>query len=321
MRDGVGASRIAVSGGPWRSVADFLFARLPAGGDWHERLVHGLVLDREGRPLEADSPCRDGAVYWYWRHLPPEPRVPFEVDLLHHDEHLVVVDKPHFLPVTPGGRYLQETVLVRLKRMLGIDTLVPVHRLDLETAGVLMFTVQPGSRHAYQSLFRERQVHKVYEAVAPWRDGLALPATVRTRIEPGEGGRFMQMQTLPGEPNAETHVELIARLGDGGTGDGPRPLAHYRLTPLTGRKHQLRAHLCSLGIPIEGDRIYPVLWPAAPVDASPDYRAPLQLLARSVAFTDPLSGRPRAFSSRRDLALALRGATGTPVGAPPGMCA
>lgn len=302
MRDGVGASRIATNGGPWPSMADFLGARLPAGRDWRARMALGDVLDSAGRPVPPDAPFVSGAVLWYWRSLPPEPRVPFEVELLHQDEHLVVVDKPHFLPVTPGGRYLQETVLVRLKRRLGIETLVPVHRLDLETAGVLMFTVQPAVRQAYHALLRERRVRKVYEAVAPWRPDLDLPRTHRSRLEEPPGEDFMQMRTVAGEPNAETYIELIRRLG-------PSPaagteLAHYRLTPRTGRKHQLRAHLDALGLPIVGDRIYPRLWPAPAPGALPDYGNPLQLLARELAFDDPVTGGSRRFVSRLQLRLA-----------------
>jgi tRNA pseudouridine32 synthase / 23S rRNA pseudouridine746 synthase len=311
LRDGVNASRVGVGGGPWPSVLAFLQARLPAGDDWARRLADGEVLDTQGRPVAADAPCGPGQQFWYWRRPPPEPRVPFEIDLLHQDEHLVVVDKPHFLPVTPGGRHLHETVLVRLRRQLGLDTLAPMHRLDLETAGVLVFTVQPATRHAYQTLLKDRQVHKVYEAVAPWRADLALPLTCRNRLETPAGAGFMQMQVVVGQPNAETRIELIRRL------DGPGPsaseavslppggaLALYRLTPHTGRRHQLRAQLSALGLPIVGDRIYPRLWPEPPVGATPDYTQPLQLLARELRFTDPISGEPRRFTSRRHLELA-----------------
>jgi tRNA pseudouridine32 synthase/23S rRNA pseudouridine746 synthase len=301
MRDGVSASRVAVSAGPWHTLAAFLAQRLPAATDWPQRLARGEVLDAAGRPLPPDAPCVPGAVLWYWRAPPPEPRVPFEVEVLHQDAHLVVVDKPHFLPVTPGGRHLHETVLVRLKRQLGIATLSPLHRLDRETAGVLAFTVQPATRHAYQSLWRERRVHKVYEAVAPWRADLTLPLTCRNRLAE-RPGCFMQMEVVPGEPNAETRIELIARLPRT-PGQAPA-LAHYRLLPHTGRRHQLRVHLAALGLPIVGDRIYPTLLPEPAPGAAPDYAQPLQLLARELAFADPLSGAPRRFTSRRRLALA-----------------
>ena len=307
LRDGVSASRVAVSGGPWPSLLDFLRARMPAVADWPARLARGDVLDASGQHLHEAAPARNGAVVWYWRCPPPEPRVPFELELLHQDEHLVVVDKPHFLAVTPGGRHLQETVLVRLKRQLGIDTLAPMHRLDLDTAGVLLFTVQPATRNAYNALLRDRLAHKVYEAVACWRPELALPLTCRHRLAQPPEANFMQTQVVAGEPNAQTLVELIARLGPppASAPELALELAHYRLTPLTGRKHQLRAQLNALGLPIVGDRIYPVLWPEPAADAAPDYSQPLQLLAREFAFTDPLSGQPRRFVSRRQLQLAV----------------
>lgn len=291
-RDGVGPSCVATPAGPWRSAVEFLAERLPAvsAADWHARLMQGEVFDAQGQPLAPDAPFQPHTRLWYWRTLPPEPRIPFEAEVLFQDEFLIAVDKPHFLPMTPKGRYLQETLLVRLKRQSGIDTLVPMHRLDRETAGVVLFTVQPATRHAYQSLLRDRQVRKVYEAIAPWRADLPLPAVRRSRLE--ESAAFMQMHEVPGEPNAETRIELIARHGD---------LAHYRLTPLTGQKHQLRTHMNALGLPIVGDRIYPLLWPEPAPDAEPDYRQPLQLLAREIAFTDPVTGQPRRFESRRTL--------------------
>ena len=313
-RDGVGASRVAVGGGPWPCVLDFLVARFAAVDDWPLRLAQGDVLDASGRTLAADAVCVPGMLLWYWRRPPPEPRVPFEINVLHQDEHLVVVDKPHFLPVIPSGPYLQETVLVRLKRQLGISSLAPMHRLDRDTAGVLLFTVQPATRHAYQSLLRDRLVCKVYEAVAPWRADLVLPLRCCSRLEQRPGLAFMQMQVVPGEPNAETLIELIGRIElpaplPSADGPGPParpglpagPLAHYRLTPRTGRKHQLRAQLSALGLAIIGDRIYPRLWPEPAADSAPDYSQPLQLLAREMAFVDPLSGEPRRFTSRRRL--------------------
>ncbi len=298
MRDGVSPSRVGVGDGRFPTLRAFLEARFPRVDDWAGRLARGEVLDEQGRPAVGDRPCAPGMMLWYWRSLPPEPQVPFALEVLHQDEHLVVVDKPHFLPATPGGRHLQETALVRLKRQLGIATLAPMHRLDRETAGVMAFTVQPATRHAYQSLLRDRQVHKVYEAIAPWRADLALPLVAHHRLEEPPGADFMQMRVVEGaEPNAETLVELMARIGDGS-------LAHYRLTPRTGRKHQLRAQMNALGLPLAGDRIYPVLLP----DTAPgeeDYSRPLQLLAREFGFTDPLSGLERHFTSRRQLALAL----------------
>jgi tRNA pseudouridine32 synthase / 23S rRNA pseudouridine746 synthase len=294
LRDGVAASRVGVGDGRFPTLLAFLQARFPAVADWPARLARGDVLDAAGHALAAGAPCAAGSLLWYWRDPPPEPRVPFEIEVLHRDEHLVVVDKPHFLPVIPSGRHLRETVLVRLRRQLGIAALAPMHRLDRETAGVLVFTVRAQDRAAYHALLRERDVHKVYEAIAPWRGDLALPLVARHRLEKPDGAGFMQVQVMPGEPNAETLVELLERDGED---------ACYRLTPRTGRTHQLRVQMNALGIPIAGDRIYPTLWPEPAPGAPPDWSRPLQLLARAIAFTDPVTGEPRRFASRRQLAL------------------
>ena len=224
--------------------------------------------------------------------------MPFELEVLHQDAQLVVVDKPHFLAAIPGGRHLHETALVRLRRQLGIAMLVPMHRLDRETAGVLVFIVQPAQRDAYQALLRGRDVHKAYEAVAPWRSELASPQVLRHRIEKPAGARFMQVRIVPGEPNAETRLEMIERLDDG--------LAHYRLLPATGRTHQLRVQMDALGAPIANDRIYPRLMPEPPPGVAPDWTTPLQLLAREFAFDDPFTGERRVFKSRRTLESARR---------------
>ena len=322
LRDGVSASRVGVGGWPVRgpggpkgggnsaSLLDFLSARFPAVGDWAARLARGDVLDQTGRPMSADAPCVPGMLLWYWRSPPPEPRVPFEIEVLHQDEHLVVVDKPHFLSVTPGGRHLRETVLVRLRQQLGISTLAPMHRLDRDTAGVLVFIVQPSTRNAYHALLRERQVVKVYEAIAPWRAGLAWPLTCHSRLVQPTGTAFMQMQVVDGEPNAETRIELIEHITavdsshhfDGYFAPHAAPcLGRYRLMPITGRTHQLRVQMSALGLPILGDRIYPRLMPNPEPDAMPDYSQPLQLLARELSFTDPISGLRRRFTSRRQL--------------------
>jgi len=223
---------------------------------------------------------------YYYRALPDEPRIPFEAAVLFQDEHLVLADKPHFLPVTPSGRYLQETLLVRLKNQLGLDSLIPIHRIDRETAGLVLFSVQPAERDAYQGLFRRHEVTKHYEAIAPWRPELQFPLQRKTRIV--EGDPFFRQREMPGEANSETLIDVLEIRGE---------QARYGLSPVTGKKHQLRVHMNALGMPICNDRIYP------PLELTPedDYARPLQLLARSIAFTDPLTGQPRRFESRLDL--------------------
>lgn len=294
LREGVAASALACPPGPWPTVLDFLAERLPlvARDDWAARLQRGDVLDDTGAPLAPDAPYRAQRRLYYWRWLAAEPEVPGQARVLHLDEHLLVADKPHFLPVTPTGRYVQQTLLTRLRRETGLADLSPVHRLDRETAGLTLFSVQPATRDAYQRLFRDRDVEKVYEAIAPWRDELAarLPLSYDSRLEEHPVD-FMQMRTVAGEPNARTRIALIERLA--------ADRARYELRPHSGVKHQLRAQLCALGLPIEGDRIYPVL---QPVEDEVDFSRPLQLLAREIAFTDPISGQSRRFVTSLELA-------------------
>lgn len=289
-RDGVGASRVVLPPGPWRCVVDFISERFPAvsAADWRMRMQQGDIIDRDGQAVAPDAPYCAGTVLFYYRHLPAEPRIPFEESVLYQDDYLVVADKPHFLPVTPSGRYVQETLLVRLKRRLGIPTLTPMHRIDRETAGLVLFTIRPPTRDLYQGLFRDRSVEKIYEAIAPLRADLALPTVYRSRLI--ESPAFMQMQESEGAPNSETMIELLQTHG---------ALGRYRLSPVTGRKHQLRAHMATLGMPIVGDRIYPRLLPEE--GEQQDFRHPLQLLAKSIRFTDPISGRVLEFESRQRL--------------------
>jgi len=247
------------------------------------------VISEDGVAVDAQSPYQSQARIYYYRAIEAEPRIPFEEVVLFQDDLIVVADKPHFLPVIPSGRYLQETLLVRLKRKLGIDTLAPIHRIDRETAGLVVFTIQPSTRRSYQDLFLQKSVQKKYEAIAPWRPELNFPFTYRSRLE-DHGEHFMQVREISGDPNSETIIEVLEEKGDS---------ALYGLSAITGRKHQLRAHCAALGIPIYNDRIYPKLLP----ENTDDYTKPLQLLAKSVAFRDPISGEERSFTSERKLTL------------------
>ena len=287
-RNGVGPSCVGLPAGKWPTITDFLVERFPdiAKEVWLQRMQDGCVVDEVGVAVTADRPYRSHIRVYYYRARADEARVPYEETVLYQDEHLVVADKPHFLPVTPSGRYLQETLLVRLKKKLNLDNLIPIHRIDRETAGLVMFSIQPIERDAYQSLFRRHEVSKNYEAVAPWRAALAFPLMRKSRIV--EDQPFFRQREVPGEPNSETHVDLLDARGD---------TALYALRPVTGKKHQLRVHMNALGLPIKNDRMYP------PVGQTPDddYRYPLQLLAKSIAFTDPITGASRKFETRLKL--------------------
>jgi tRNA pseudouridine32 synthase/23S rRNA pseudouridine746 synthase len=287
--EGVGPSRQWLPAGGWETVLDFLKERHPGveAAVWLSRMAKGEVLDETGGRLNSESPYRVGACVYYYRELESEERIPFAERVLYRDEHILVADKPHFLPVTPSGRFLHETLLVRLKKEWKLEDLVPVHRIDRETAGVVMFSLNPATRGVYASLFQSRKVEKVYEALAARAlPNLKLPLTRRSRIVAGEP--FFRMKEVEGEPNSETHVEALKTMGG---------VTLYRLCPVTGRKHQLRLHLSALGIPVLNDRLYPEASPKGRVDFS----SPLKLLAKSIFFKDPLNGRRRYFESDREL--------------------
>jgi tRNA pseudouridine32 synthase/23S rRNA pseudouridine746 synthase len=288
-RDGVAASKVFMPQGTWPSLLAFLLDRfkyMPADV-LRNRLADGGIVDEAGVAQTLTSPYQPLRWLWYYREVPDETPVPFDLPVLYRDAHLVVVDKPHFLPSIPAGRHLRETALTRLRDQLDLPQLSPIHRLDRDTAGVMLFCVDQASRGAYQVLFQSRRVNKEYEAVAAVRADLRLPLVRRSRIEAMSPG-FM-VREVGGSPNSETHIELIERRGD---------LGRYRLRPHTGRKHQLRLHMSALGIPVCNDRFYPELQPYRDAD---DFSDPLQLLARSIEFDDPFSGRRRRFESLRQL--------------------
>lgn len=291
-RHGVGASCVGLPGGPWPTLIDFLAQRFPnvARQTWLERLARGDVVSDTGQRLSVEQACH--APYpahtrlYYFREVPNEPALPFVERLLYQDAHLLVVDKPHFLPVVPSGGYLMETLLTRLRQALGEDDLVPIHRIDRDTAGLVLFSRQPASRAAYSALFARHQVHKTYHAIAPWVDDARFPLTRQSRIQPA--GHFMLQHEVPGAVNAITHIDVLQVRGN---------FARYQLKPVTGQRHQLRVHMLALGLPIVNDGLYPTLTPQGQFDAG----RPLQLLARELQFTDPLRGQPRHFVSALQL--------------------
>lgn len=299
LRDGVGPGCIVLPPGPWEKIIDFLAERFTnvSREEIAGRMERGDVVDEHGRRLPAASVYCPHLKVFYYRALPAEERIPFEAEVIFQDEHLVVVDKPHFLPVTPSGTYLQETVLVRLIRRLGMETLSPLHRIDRETAGLVLFSCQPADRSRYHELFSRRTVTKRYHAVAPYLPHLVLPLTHRSRLVPSMPFTRMREATAceGGIPNAETQVELLRVLAG-------QQHALYGLSPVSGKKHQLRVHMAALGVPIVNDTLYPVHHSASELAAS-GYSKPLQLLAHSIAFKDPVTGTERYFESRRRLAM------------------
>ena len=287
-RDGLSASCVVVPQGPPVSAQAFFHQRFPfiSAAEWFERLQAGDVVDTQGQQVRPETPLSAGQRLYYYRYVAGETPIPFQERIVWQDAHLLVVDKPHFLPVIPSGKYVRETLLVRLRHRLGLDTLSPIHRIDRDTAGLVLFSIQPSSRNAYQSLFRERQVHKIYHAVADWNPDLPWPVERVSRI--AAGAHFMQQQEVAGAPNARTTIRPLTVRGN---------QALYELRPVTGQRHQLRVHMAALGLPLQGDGIYPTLLPEDRLD----YTQPLQLLAKSLAFTDPLTDQLRQFESTQAL--------------------
>ncbi len=289
LRDGVSASVVSVpQGAP--HLLDFLAQRMPgiSRGEWAERLAQGLVLHEDGQAALPDQSCQPGQRLYYYRHLAEEPVLPFQAQVLFEDDHLLVVDKPHYMPVTPTGRYVQQSLLVQLKRQTGCADLVPLHRIDRETAGLVLFGKRQQERDAYHMLFRDHLIHKTYHAVAAHAPLLQLPLVYTSRLVPGEP--FFRTKEVPGPTNSETRVALLNT-------DGQRAL--YALEPISGKRHQLRVHMNALGIPIEGDQFYPTVLRGP--DAPEDFGQPLQLLAHSVRFTDPITCQAREWTSGLNL--------------------
>ena len=291
--EGVSASRVYLPADQTHlNLLAFFITQFPhiTEVEWVDRFQEGLILNQEGHAFSASDPYLPNTHLIYFRRLAREPQIPFEEQILYQDEHILVADKPHFLPVTPSGLYLHQTLLNRLKKKTGIQTLSPIHRIDRDTAGLVIFSVKPDERAQYQNLFRDRAVKKFYEAIAPYSEELEqqLPITYQSRLEESE--HFLQMQEVDGEPNSDTFIELIQI---------ERPWAKYLLSPGSGKKHQLRCHLNALGIPIKDDQIYPNLTPYQEYDL--DFSKPLQLLAYGIEFQDPITGELRSFKSLQKL--------------------
>lgn len=288
MRDGVKPSCLALPMQGQGSCLAYLVERLSSvsHASWLARMARGEVVDELGRCVQPDTPLLHGLRIYYYREVEAEPAVPFVAQVLYQDDHIVVADKPHFLPVMPGGKYLQNTLLIRLKNQLGLPDLSPVHRIDRDTAGLVLFSIHKSERGAYQALFRERTVHKTYEAIAPWNPAIVFPREHASRM--AESEHFIRMHEVPGTPNSLTRMQVL---------EHNDRWARYRLEPVSGKRHQLRVHMAALGLGLKGDGLYPE------VDDAPegDFSRPLMLLARTLSFQDPITGQARAFETLRSL--------------------
>lgn len=256
--------------------------------EWKQRFEDKLIYNEHGEQLTIDSAYLPDSVVFYYRFLAHEVHVPFEHHIIFENDHLLVVDKPHFLTISPTGQYVQETLLVRLKQQTNNPNLTPIHRLDRETAGIVLFSKKVISRGVYQQMFASRDVKKIYHAIAPFNAKLHFPQHVALRMEKGQP--FYIMQVVDGSANSETDIHLLQH---------DQTWAKYELYPKTGKQHQLRVHLNFLGLAIKNDPFYPMVQ-HKPED---DFSAPLQLLAKHLSFIDPITGQKMQFNSNFELIL------------------
>ena len=275
------------------TIFEYLLARFPQvnAAAWRERVSRGLIMLSDGTSLKEHTPYRHGITVFYRKEVPFEPALLEDPVIVYRDEQIIVADKPHGIPVTPSGEYIERSLFIRLQRITGLPELAPMHRLDLDTAGLVLFTIKEESRARYHRLFAEGRIEREYLAIAQVD---APPRKTRwhiaNRIEPGVPW-FLE-RIIEGQINAITDIELL-ELGSS--------LGQFRLFPKTGKRHQLRLHMESIRYPIAGDPFYPVLKKRRIGDF------PLQLLARRLAFTDPETGVLRQFASGRNLSLVFDG--------------
>jgi tRNA pseudouridine32 synthase/23S rRNA pseudouridine746 synthase len=254
---------------------------------WEKRIRAGKVLGERGTPITLDTGYTPFSRIFYFREVNSEPVIPFAEKILHLDDEILAACKPHFLPVTPGGRYVNECLLNRLRVSTGIEELAPLHRIDRETAGIVLFSVNKKSRGQYSTLFMNGRIDKTYQALAACLpDQKTASWNIENRIERGEPG--FRMKTVPGVVNARSVINLVKVKGE---------TAHFTLKPQTGKTHQLRLHMSGIGFGILNDRYYPELQE----ESLDNFETPLQLVAQGVRFKDPLSGREREFVSERTL--------------------
>lgn len=272
---------------PWHTMREWLIHKVGEFIDVDEFIRAERFVYASGDAVSIADAYRQSTPIWFHRELPGEAPVPGEMPIVFQDERILVVDKPPFLSTIPRGKHILQSAVVKLRARLGMPELTPAHRLDRVTSGLLLFTTERRWRGPYQSVFQQREAHKIYRALARTDASLTWPVTVKNHLVKHEGTH--RVQVIEGAaPNAISTIEVERVLGD---------TSEYRLSPLTGKTHQLRQHMLSLGLPIVGDPLYPT----ERAVALDDFSDPLQLLAAELSFTDPVDGSARHFVSARAL--------------------
>lgn len=300
VKHGVGPSTVGIPANTSQLAIDFLTQKFSAIARevWLQRFEAGEILNAAGRVMAPQDSLLLESHLHYYRSICNEPELPFKASVIFQDDYLVVADKPHFMPVTPSGRYVQQSLLVQLKQQLNLPELSPIHRIDRETAGLVVFSVRAQDRNAYQELFRLRQVEKTYEAIAGAPETSPqhpkFPLVHRSMMV--EDSQFFRMREVAShahqgtaEFNSETWIDYLDQL----------PMSRYILKPATGQRHQLRVHMNALGLPLMNDLFYPQVLIGA--NEPDDFKSPLKLLAKTISFQDPVSDTPRYFESMRQL--------------------
>ena len=275
---------------PYPTILSFLVQRFPRVGQalWEQRIADHKVIDDAGTPITMATPYLPQKRIYYFREVTAEPSIPLQEKILFQNDQILVACKPPFLPVTPSGPYVNECLLHRLLLKTGNSDIVPLHRIDREASGLVLFSMNKATRGRYAELFAKGQIEKSYEALAELTE---CPESREWMVENRlcRADVWFRSQVTAGPVNARSKIRLV---------EFAQNRARFLLYPMTGKKHQLRVHMSGLGFPIMHDRFYPVLLDKQEDDLS----RPLQLIARRVKFTDPLSGDVMEFESERQLA-------------------
>ncbi|GAA4356089.1 pseudouridine synthase [Kangiella marina] len=280
----------------YATVIDFLVSHFPhiSKQTWLQRAANGKLFWKDGASIAIDTQYQANRLVGYYREVVAEPKIPFEETIIESNSHFIIAHKPPFLPVMPGGVFVNECLQERLIKRTGIKALQAVHRLDRDTSGLVLLSTNPDTRHQYHQLFADRTISKRYQAVSNLKSSESIvgktwqvknylrrsvPQFLFENCEDSNEGQY-----------AESHIQCIEQSAK---------KALFTLSPLTGRTHQLRLHMMSIGFSIENDRFYPTLQPKQP----DNYQQPMQLHAKSLAFTDPISGKALEFHSPFSLRL------------------